>query len=134
MSDYGAIALSDPDHDGKGGPDDCTQRQKPAGRLSESSKLKFKINPESVRFTAYCFFWSMCFFAIAMTKLVVRAALLDGPKIAGSTCPPFDAFEGGVDRSMGFDVNTESHLMENFGFNNVSKIYFQVRVEIASSN
>jgi hypothetical protein len=130
MSGYGAVSLSDPDHSDGKREVHCI----PKGLLSffeggeeavlgtESSKLKFKVNPESCRFIAYIFFWSMCFFAIAMTKFVTGPGLLDGPEVAGSTCPPFDASEGHFDRSMGFDINKESHLKEAFGFNNVSKI------------
>ena len=157
MPGYGAISLSNPDdNDGKRevnfipkgvvslveGVEDLVscQREKPTELAlgNESSELKFKVNPESCRFIAYCFFWSMCFFAIAMTNFFVGPQLLDGPEVAGSTCPPFDALEGHIDRSMGFDIKTESHLKESFGFNNVSKICLLksrwLLVEIASSN
>jgi hypothetical protein len=93
----------------------------PIALVTESSKINFKVNPESIRCIACSFFWLMCFFAIAMTKIAVGPQLAEGPEVAGSTCPPFDALEGGIDRSMGFDINTESHLNEAFGFNNVSE-------------
>ncbi len=137
MAGYGAVSQSDPAHsDGTKelhcipkwavsfleGAHDAVSVQREittTGRKleHESNKLTFKVNPESCRFIAYLFFWSMCFFAIAMTKFVVGPALLEGPEVAGNTCPPFDG-----DRSEGFDIKTDSHLQEAFGFNNVSKI------------
>ena len=108
----------------------------------ESSKLKFSINAESIRFIAYCFFWFMCLFAIAITKFVVAPILLEGPD-DGNTCPPFQISyneDGTVlqDKSQGFDVATNSHLHDAFGFGNVSKrcILWQYGclVRIASSN
>jgi hypothetical protein len=70
----------------------------------------------------------MCFFAIAMTNSFAGPRLSDGPEVAGSTCPPFDAPEGHIDRSMSFDIKTESHLKESFGFNNVSKMCLKVKI------
>jgi hypothetical protein len=121
---------------------EARKQKKNEGPADESSKLKFSINAESVRFIAYCFFWSMCLFAIALTKLVVAPLLLAGPD-DGNTCPPFQISyneTGAVlqDKSHGFDVTTNSHLQDAFGFGNVSKrcLLFQYGclVEIASTN
>lgn len=62
----------------------------------------------------------MCFFAITLNNLVVKARLLAGPK-DGSTCPPFqrDDPDRGLVPGKGFDVTTNSHLNEAFGFNNI---------------
>jgi hypothetical protein len=138
MAGYGAISQSDPAHSDSStkelhcipkwavsileGDDGVSVQRNITttehGLIHESSKVTFKVNPESCRFIAYIFFWSMCFFAIAVTKFVVGPALSDGPEVAGNTCPPFD----GDMRSTGFDIGTDSHLNEAFGFNNVSKI------------
>jgi hypothetical protein len=155
MSGYGALPLSEPASSpvekelNLGIPkgltsflergEEAKKNERPA---DESSKLKFSINAESVRFIAYCFFWSMCLFAIALTKFVVADKLLEGPK-DGNTCPPFQISydESGAvlqDKSHGFDVATNSHLQDAFGFGNVSKRYLVFQygylVEIASSN
>jgi hypothetical protein len=84
MSGYGAVSLSDPSSSEGGkelnlcipkglasflvGGEDADKNRLPT---VESSKLKFSINAESIRFIAYCFFWTMCLFAIAMTRFVV---------------------------------------------------------------
>jgi hypothetical protein len=108
MAGYGAISQSDPAHsDGTkelhcipkwavsflegshNGVSVQRERRTTTEREleNESNKVTFKVNPESCRFIAFIFFWSMCIFAIAMTKFVVRHALLDGPEVAGNTCP-----------------------------------------------
>jgi hypothetical protein len=103
------------------------QRETPTQRVVDSSKLEFFVNAERIRFIAYLSFWGMCFFAIAMTKMVVRDLLLKGPEEDGNTCPPFQISykeDGSVlrDKSGGFDILTDSHLQDAFGFGNVSKI------------
>jgi hypothetical protein len=106
-----------------------SQREKPTERavVESSSKLEFAINAESIRFIAYLFFWFFCFFSIAMTRLFVEDYLSKGPA-DGNTCPPFQiTYEDDNvtvlhDKSHGFDVKTESHLQDAFGFGNVSKI------------
>jgi hypothetical protein len=156
MSGYGAVSLSDPASSQGGkelnlwipkgfasfleGGGDAKPNESP---VAESSKLKFKINAESVRFIAYCFFWFMCFFAITLTKTVVAPLLLAGPD-DGSTCPPFQiTYEKDNvtilhDKSHGFNVANSSHLQDAFGFANVSKRCLLCQdgclVEIASSN
>ena len=76
------------------------------------AKLEFKFNPETIRFVAYIFFWTMCILAIIITKYVVGPILLAGPT-DGKSCPPFETGEG-------FDINENSHLIRLFGYNNVS--------------
>jgi hypothetical protein len=118
----------------KGGNDAAAtgcQRETPTQRVNESSKLDFFINAESIRFIAYLSFWGMCGFAIVMTKIYVRPYLLKGPE-DGSTCPPFQIShnqDGSVahDKSNGFDINTNSHLQDAFGFGNVRKIRLKSR-------
>jgi hypothetical protein len=121
-----------------------TQREIPTElAVVKSSKLEFAINAESIRFIAYLFFWSMCFFAIAMTRFVVAPLLLEGPA-DGNTCPPFQiTYEDDNvtvlhDKSHGFDVLTNSHLQDAFGFGNVSKMCLLSEdgclVEIVGSN
>jgi hypothetical protein len=151
MPSYGAVPLNDSERFEAGkelhlripkvlvsfleGGKDATERT-----VVESRKLKFAISAESIRFIAYLFFWSMCGFAIAMTKIYVKPLLLKGD---GSTCPPFQIShkqDGTVlhDKSNGFDYETHSHLQDAFGFGNVSKIRRLSQdgslVEIASSN
>jgi hypothetical protein len=148
MSRYGAVPLSDPASSAgerelhlcipkglasflEGGKDAATlgsQREKPTDQrdVVESRKLEFAINAESIRFIAYLFFWSMCFFAIAMTKTFVAPRLLAGPGPDEPTCPPFQIskYKNGTinDKSGGFDIATDSHLQDAFGFGNVSNI------------
>ena len=90
-----------------------------------SSKLEFTINAESIRFMAYLFFWGMCFFAIALTRIILAPILLAG-HTDNSACPPFEISydaDGMIhDKSGGFDYTTNSHLQDAFGFGNVSKI------------
>jgi hypothetical protein len=79
------------------------------------STIHFRVNPESCRCIAYAFFfWFMCTFAILMTKFVVGPELANGPLDPADTCPPFSG-----NKSHGFDINTNSHLKDAFGFNNV---------------
>lgn len=85
---------------------------------SDDGTLKFKVQPETIRFYAYLFFWAMAIIAILITRLVTKDRLLQGPPSSSQTgeplsCPPF---QNGV----GFDIDTDSHLMKAFGFNNAS--------------
>jgi len=82
-----------------------------------SSILKFNVAPEAWRFVTYVFFWSMCIFAIVITKTVVEDKLAKGPEIAGQTCGPFEA-------GVGFDLKTESHVARSFGYNNICEFLF----------
>ena len=77
-----------------------------------TSTIEFNLRPELLRFMAYFFFWTMCVFAILITRYAVAPILLAGPQ-DGKSCPPFETGEG-------FDIYTDSHLMRAFGFNNVS--------------
>lgn len=90
----------------------------------------FAISPDAIRFWAYIAFWFMCLFAITLTQFYVMPLLEKGPQpddpaTNGLACPPFEANRS-VDRSQGFNVRTESHLNEAFGFNNVS--YYLVSI------
>ena len=60
----------------------ATQREAPI--------IKIRVAPESWRFTAYCFFWSMCIFAIMMSKIFVIPLLARGPEKEGDVCGPFN--------------------------------------------
>ena len=88
--------------------------QGPAGIAEGANTISFRVNPESCRFIAYVFFWWMCGFAYLMTKFVTGPQLAQGPIEPGNTCPPFNG-----NKSHGFDVETDSHLKDAFGFNNV---------------
>lgn len=106
----------------------------------------FTLRPEAVRFIAYVFFLAMCAFAwwqahTSMTAYISPenvANCTDGTPpdykpeqacdsavpIPRKTCPvpgvpPFSGTFNGVNRAQGFDI-AHSHLMEAFGFNNVS--------------
>jgi hypothetical protein len=81
--------------------------------------LNFNVHQESCRFISYAFFWFMCGFAIAMTKFVTGPELANGPLVPGDTCPPFNG-----NKSHGFDINTDSHLKDAFGFNNVGTMHY----------
>ena len=118
--------LGEKDHDNKHGDESQNQQRK----NMMNSTLTLKINVESFRFVAYCLFWLMCIIASLLTKYVAAPRLLEGPSsykngIFGdspldsdnSAYPPFEG-----NRSDGFDIKTESHLVEAFGFNNVSSI------------
>mmetsp|Transcript_15749 Transcript_15749/g.24182 ORF Transcript_15749/g.24182 Transcript_15749/m.24182 type:complete len:124 (+) Transcript_15749:63-434(+) len=52
--------------------------------------LKITIDPEYWRLIAYIFFWSMCGFAITLSKVLVSPMLAKGPEIEGDTCGPFN--------------------------------------------
>lgn len=88
--------------------------------MSEDIAFKLSVASETWRFRAYVAFWSMCFFAIGMSNLVVKPILLAGPE-DGLACPPFQRAweEKGVSPGKGFDLSTQSHLMQAFGFNNI---------------
>ena len=79
----------------------------------EDQRLKFCIQPETFRFYAYIFFWSMSIMAILITKFVTKQRLLQGPASGEPSCPPFQS-------GVGFNIETDSHLMKAFGFNNAS--------------
>ena len=81
-------------------------------QVNDDRKLEFRVQPEKVRFYAYLFFWSMVALAMLLTNFVVAPILLEGPT-DGKSCPPFETGEG-------FDVNTNSHLIRIFGYNNAS--------------
>lgn len=142
---YGAVPQSDPEgHDSStntrrvdylplgfvafisGAKDDAhtTPREQQSGHevnergvmMAGGAKLEFKVASEAWRFIAYLFFWGMCFFAIAMTKIFVTPSLAAGPPSDSptKTCPPFEP------NGEGFDIAENSHLRRAFGFNNVS--------------
>jgi hypothetical protein len=83
------------------------------GHGNPEGKLKFKIQPDFIRFIAYICFWLICIFAILLTTFIAVPQLLEGPEEEGNKCPPFDTGEG-------FDIKEDSHLIRSFGFNNVS--------------
>jgi len=81
---------------------------------------------ETWRFRAYVAFWGMCFFAITISRIIVKPILLAGPPADeyNSSCPPYsrnnpDLGAGGVYPGKGFDLSTQSHLVELFGFGNI---------------
>jgi hypothetical protein len=63
--------------------------RKEASVGADEAVIKMSVAAESWRFTAYCAFWGMCGFAIAMTKIFVAPFLAAGPA-DGSTCGPFN--------------------------------------------
>jgi hypothetical protein len=92
---------------------------KPADALGEENESLVKIFmvPEFVRFTTFCFFWSMAIFAIAITRLVVVDKLAAGPELKGNPCGPFNQKNPGL--GQGFDFSTQNHLLQTFGFTNI---------------
>jgi hypothetical protein len=97
------------------------QKKATAKSRAESEEVKIIVAAESWRFIAYLAFWGMCAFAIAMTKIFVAPLLAAGPVDEGDTCGPFnrDAPEFNVFLGKGFDMATQSHLMQLFGFANI---------------
>uniref|UniRef100_A0A7S2YEE7 Uncharacterized protein n=1 Tax=Entomoneis paludosa TaxID=265537 RepID=A0A7S2YEE7_9STRA len=77
------------------------------------STLNWPVQPETLRFYAYVFFWIMGFLAMALTELVVKDRLAAGPPPGDPSCPPFEMGQGG------FDLHTHSHLIRVYGFNNI---------------
>ena len=84
------------------------------------STMDFKVQPETLRFYAYIFFWIMGLLAIVLTELVVKDRLAAGPEPGEPSCPPFQTGEG-------FDLHTNSHLIRVYGFNNVRPADLQYR-------
>jgi len=87
---------------------------------------KTTVSVEKWRCIAYGFFWTMCLFALTMTKLFVVDYLKAGPDpdlpIEKQGCGPFnreDVREFGVGLGEGFNYTTQSHLIELFGFGNI---------------
>ena len=80
-----------------------------------SQTLHISIQPEVFRFYAYLSFWAMVLLAIFVTEFVTADYLLRGVDDGEQLCPPFERFDG-----KGFDIHTESHLMESCGFNKAS--------------
>mmetsp|Transcript_19260 Transcript_19260/g.24830 ORF Transcript_19260/g.24830 Transcript_19260/m.24830 type:complete len:338 (+) Transcript_19260:83-1096(+) len=78
----------------------------------ELDRIEIQIQPESFRFYAYIFFWSMSLIAILLTQFIVKKELLKGPAPGEPSCPPFQDGHG-------FDIETESHLQKAYGFNNI---------------
>lgn len=74
--------------------------------------ITFEVQPETLRFYAYVFFWTMGIIAILLTEFVVRDYLLAGPAPGEPSCPPFE-------NGKGFDLHTDSHLIQVYGFNNI---------------
>jgi hypothetical protein len=93
---------------------------KPADALGEEndeSLVKIFMVPEFIRFTSFCFFWSMAIFAIAITRLVVVDKLAAGPEVEGDSCGPFNQKNPGL--GQGFDFFSQNHLLQKFGFANI---------------
>ena len=74
--------------------------------------MNFEVQPETLRFYAYVFFWTMGLVAILLTEFVVYDYLKAGPGPGEPACPPFQSGQG-------FDLHTDSHLIRVYGFNNV---------------
>ena len=89
-------------------------KKKTTAPAGTDTAVKFSVTAETWRFYAYLAFWGMCAFAIIMKTLFVKPLLLKG----GTTCPPFqrDVPERGLVPGGGFDVDTNSHLNQAFGF------------------
>merc|ERR1712032_568386 len=91
----------------------------------DCKRVKYTISVEKWRFIAYIFFWCMCIFAIIMANLFVIPYLAAGPDEEGSTCGPFNRKTSnvGVELGEGFDLNTQSHLVDLFGYNNICAMW-----------
>lgn len=83
------------------------------------AKIDIKIQHETFRFYAYILFWTMAGIATLLTRFVVKDQLLQGLPDDAPACPPFQQ------NRHGFDIDTDSHLMKVFGFNNV-RIYLPI--------
>jgi len=90
--------------------------------------LKFTLRVETVRLYYLFFFWTMIGFAMIVTRVWVAPYLLAGVKegtpIEKLGCGPFDRNgesdnKFGLSYGQGFDVKTENHLVDAFGFGNV---------------
>lgn len=83
--------------------------------------LKYDIVVEKWRTIAYVFFWCMSIFAIILANVFVAPALKAGPAVEGDTCGPFnrETSNVGVELGKGFDLATQSHLVDIFGYNNI---------------
>ena len=92
---------------------------KQADALDEDngSFVKIFVVPEFIRFISFCSFWSMAFFAIAITRLIVVDKLAAGPEVEGDSCGPFNQKNPGLGK--GFDFSTQNHLLQTFGFTNI---------------
>jgi hypothetical protein len=97
-------------------------KNKKPGAKTSSPVITLAIASETWRFRAYVAFWGMCAFAIMLSKFVVAPRLLAGPK-DGSTCAPFERSDpdlgDGVSPGEGFDLDSQSHLIQLFGFGNI---------------
>ena len=93
--------------------------KKQANALDEDngSFVKIFMVPEFIRFIALCSFWSMAFFAIVITRLIVVDKLAAGPEVEGDSCGPFNQKNPGLGK--GFDFSTQNHLLQTFGFTNI---------------
>jgi len=92
-------------------------RRKPLRMKKNQELIKLSLNAESWRFVAYLFFWSMVILAITLTKTIAVGRLKAGPEVEGDQCGPFNQDTPG--KGLGFDFETESHLMQTFGFANI---------------
>jgi len=96
-------------------------RKRPAahsdGIEQNQSLIKLTVAAESWRFIAYCAFWSMCILAIILTQTMVVDNLAAGPDVEGDSCGPFNQEIPGL--GLGFDFDTQSHLVQAFGFANI---------------
>jgi hypothetical protein len=81
------------------------------------SLIELTIAAESLRFIAFFFFWAMALFSIAITRLIVVDRLAAGPEVEGDSCGPFNQENPGL--GQGFDLYTENHLKQAFGFSNI---------------
>ena len=64
----------------------------------------------------------MALIATLVTEFITADYLMQGVDDGEPACPPFERFDG-----KGFDIHTESHLIDSFGFNNVRTIYSSCR-------
>jgi len=87
---------------------------------NDEAAIKFTVSPESWRFFAYLMFWLMSIIAITVSNLFVKPYLAKGPE-DGSTCGPFKRNnpDFGVFPGEGFNFPDQTHLVEEFGYNNI---------------
>jgi len=88
--------------------------------------IKVEIKPEKWRCIAYSFFWTMVMLAETLSRWYAADILAAGPPPGTPTeklgCGPFNRENKngfGVGIGQGFDIYTQSHLQEDFGFPNV---------------
>ena len=92
-------------------------RVRPKRDCDETAIIRLTLAAESWRFISYLAFWCMTLLAVIITRVSVVDKLAAGPKEDGNQCAPFNQPKPG--KGLGFDYDTESHLIQSFGYGNI---------------